>query len=43
MSKAARNCTAVLAAKYCGRFRLLKKADNPFKVGYDPQLDTGPE
>ena len=26
-----------------GRFRLPKKAENPFKMGYDPVLNTSPE
>ena len=25
------------------RFRLLKKAENPFMMGYDPEFDTSPE
>ena len=32
-----------LAANYNGRFRLPKRADNPFKMGYDPDLDVSLE
>ena len=31
------------SSNYGGRFRLLKKAENPFKMGYDQELDTSPE
>ena len=34
---------AQLAVNYCGRFRLLQKAESPLKMGYDPELDTSPE
>ena len=37
------NCIVCLAFKYGGRFRLPKKAENPFKMGYDLELDTSPE
>ena len=35
-----RNCTVHLAANYGGQFKLIKKAENSFKMGYDPELDT---
>ena len=38
-----RNCTAHLAANYGCRFRLPKKAENQFKMGYDPGLNISPE
>ena len=41
--EAARNCTIHLAANYGGRFRLPKKAGNPFKMSYDPEFCTSPE
>ena len=28
---------------YDCKFRLPKKAENPFKIGYDPELDISPE
>ena len=36
--EAVRNCKAHLVANYIDRFRLPKRADNPFKVGYVPEL-----
>ena len=32
-----------IAANYGGKCRLPKKAENPFKMCYDPVLDTSPE
>ena len=43
MSEAVRNCTVPFAANYGGRFRLLKEAENPFKMVCDPELDTSQE
>ena len=40
---AVRNCNAHLVASYSGTFRLPKRADNPFKMGYDPEFNTSPE
>ena len=40
---AVRNCIVHLAAKYDGRFRLPKKAENQFKMDYDPELNSSPE
>ena len=37
------NCVVHLAANYGGRFRLPKKAENPLKMGYDPELNFSPE
>ena len=30
-------------SNYNGRFKLPKKAENPFKIGYEPELDISPE
>ena len=38
-----RNCTVHLVARYGGRYKLPKKVENPFKMGYNPDLDTSPE
>ena len=43
VQEAVRNCAAHLAANYCGKFRLSKKAENPFKMGYDQELAISPE
>ena len=32
-----------LAYNYGDRFRIPKKAENPFKMGYVPELDTSPQ
>ena len=32
-----------LAANLCGRFRLPENAENPFKIGYDSELDCNPK
>ena len=34
--KAVRNCTVHLMINYGGKYRMPKKAKNPFKMGYDP-------
>ena len=41
--EAVRNCTVHLSSNYVGKCGMPKKAENPFKMGYDPQLDTSPE
>ena len=41
--RAVRNCTINLAANYGGTFTLAKQDENPFKMDYDPGLDTSPE
>ena len=41
--EADRNYMAHQAANYSGIFRLLKKEDNTFKMGYDPEMDASPE
>ena len=41
--KAVRNCTVHLSSNYGGKYKMPKKAENPFKMGYDPELDTSPE
>ena len=40
VQEAVRNGTVHLAANYGGRFSLPKKEENPFKMGYDSELDT---
>ena len=37
--KAVRNCTVQLLSNYGGKLRIPKKAENPFKMAYDPELD----
>ena len=39
----ARNFEAHLGANFSDKYRLLKRVDNPFKMGYDPELDINPE
>ena len=43
VQEAVRNCAVHLAANYDGTYRLAKKTENPFKMGYDQKLDTSPE
>ena len=43
VQKASRNCAVYLEANYGHELKLPKKAENPFKVSYDPELDTSPE
>ena len=43
VQEAVRNCIIQLAANYVSRFKLPKKAENAFKRGYDPELNTSPE
>ena len=43
VQEAVRNCTVHLAANYGGKSRLPKKAVNPFKMGYNPEMDTSPQ
>ena len=40
VQEAIRNCTVHLLSKYGGKYRMPKKAKNPFKMGCDPELDT---
>ena len=40
---AARNCTVHLLTNYGGKYRMPKNAKNPFKMWYDPELDTNQE
>ena len=37
------SCTVNLVANDSGKFRLPKKAENPFKMGYDSKLDNSPK
>ena len=41
--EAVRNCSAHLLTNYGGRYKMPKKAKNPFKIGYDPVLDISSE
>ena len=43
MSKRQSETCSPFSSKYGGRLRLPKKADNPFKMDYDPELNTSPE
>ena len=41
--EAVRNCTVHLLSNYGGKYKMPKEAENPFKMGYDPELDTSQE
>ena len=41
--EAVRNCKTNLVANVSSRQRLPKRADDPFKLGYDSELDISPE
>ena len=41
--EAVRNSIVHLRSNYGGKYRMPKKAENPFKMGYDPELDTNPK
>ena len=43
VQEAARNCTVYLLSTYGDKYRVPKKAENPCKMGYDPELGTSPE
>ena len=43
VQEAVRNCILHLSSNYGGNYRMPKKAENPFKTGYDPELDTSSE
>ena len=43
VQEAVRKCAVHLAVNYGGRFGLPKKAENPIKMDYNPELDTSPE
>ena len=38
LNKVVRNLAVNLWANYSGRFRLHTKAENPFKMGYNPEV-----
>ena len=40
VQEAVKICTAHLAAIYGSEFRLLWRAENPFKMSCDPELNT---
>ena len=40
--EAVRKCVVHLS-NYENKYRMTKKAENPFVMGYDPQWDTSPE
>ena len=41
--EAVRNGIVTLSSNYGGKYRMPKKAENPFKTGYGPDFDTSPE
>ena len=43
VQEAVRNCAAHLLSNYGGKYRMPKKAENSFKVGYGTELNTRPE
>ena len=43
VQEAVKNCVVHLLSNNGGKCKMPKKADNPFKMGYDPELDTSPE
>ena len=43
VKEAVRNCIVHLSSNCGGKYRIPKKAEIPFKMGYDPGLDTSPE
>ena len=43
VQEAVKNCTVHLLSNYVGKSRMPKKAENPLKMGYDPELDTSQE
>ena len=43
VQEAVRNCTVHFSSNYSGQFRMPKKADNLFRMSYDPELDISPE
>ena len=38
-TKAVANCKSHLAANYNGRYKLKRRADNPFPTRYKPEVD----
>ena len=38
-----KNDKAHLVKNFSDRYRLPKRSDNPFKIGYDPELEISPE
>ena len=40
VKEAVRNCMEHLLSNYGGVYRMPKKAENPFKMGYGQELDT---
>ena len=43
VKEAVRNCTLHLSSNYGDKYRIYKKVENLFKMGYDPELKTSPE
>ena len=43
VGEAVRNCAVHFSSNYGVKYMMFKKAENPFKMGYDPELDTSPE
>ena len=42
VQEAVRNCIVHLSSNFGSRYRMPKKAENIFKMGYDPELDPVP-
>ena len=43
VQEAVGNCIVHLSFNYGGKYRMSKKEENSFKMGYEPELDTSPE
>ena len=41
--KAVSNCTVHLWSNYGGKYRIPERAENPFKMDYNLELNTSPE
>ena len=41
--EAVKKCAVHLSANYGGKYKMPQKAENLFKMGYDPELDTSPQ
>ena len=42
VQEAVRNCAVHVSSNYGGKYKMPKKAENPFKIGCDPEVDTSP-
>ena len=43
VQEAVRNCAVHLLSNFGGKLRMPRKVKNPFKIGYDPELDISAE